>query len=137
MQFPINQQNHAGSLLRECEAVLLPPVFQCRKALASRLEKFRGAIACRPVVAPGRDQPIAVVLDLCTQSGPGWRSLTGMAGRARASQQGVRTVRIVMLSLLKTEDYLYRKVKTSFQPRRCLPGIPAHHATRGRHRTVT
>ena len=33
MQFPINQQNHAGSLLRECEAVLLSPAFQCRKAL--------------------------------------------------------------------------------------------------------
>jgi len=32
MQFPINQQSHAGSLLRECEAVLLPSAFQCRKA---------------------------------------------------------------------------------------------------------
>jgi hypothetical protein len=28
MQFPINQQNHAGSLLKECEALLLSPAFQ-------------------------------------------------------------------------------------------------------------
>ena len=44
MQFPINQQNHAGSLSRECEAVLLSPAFQCRKALCFETEN--GWIAC-------------------------------------------------------------------------------------------